>query len=101
MERRIELHYILKDLLGNDNIYFQPPETLKIKYPCIIYKRSSMDTIYANNKPYRHKKRYSVTIIDRNPDSVIPGKIAELPLCSFDTHFTKDNLNHDIYSIYY
>lgn len=100
MNKRIDLHYKLEALLGSKNVYFQPPATIKLKYPCIIYKRSSVDTIYADNEPYRHHKGYTITVIDKNPDSDIPGKIAKLPLCRFERSFTQDNLNHDIYKVY-
>lgn len=86
---------------GRQNVYFQPPSTLKMVYPCIRYKRDSLSAIHANNLPYRHQTRYQVTVIDSDPDSTIPSAIANLPLCSFDRHYTADNLNHDVFNIYY
>lgn len=101
METRLELHEMLVKLLGSRNVYFQPPEDKKLNYPCIIYKRSAPDVKFANNLPYIHKQRYSVTIIDKNPDSEILSKMNKLPYCTFDRHFKSDNLNHDIYNLYY
>lgn len=101
MNRRLELHEILVGLLGSRYVYFQPPESIKMSYPCIVYGRSSSDTIYANNKVYRNKKRYTVTVIDKNPDSDIPDKLLGLQLCKFDRHFNTNNLNHDVYTLYY
>lgn len=101
MNRRLELHDILVGILGSRYVYFQPPESIKMTYPCIVYGRSSADTIYASNKVYQHKKRYTVTVIDKNPDSDIPDKLLSLPLCKFDRHFNTNNLNHDIYTLYY
>ena len=72
-----------------------------MEYPCIVYSRIKTDDKFANNGLYLQKKRYSVKVIDRNPDSASPDKIAKLPLCSFDRHYTADNLNHDVYNIYY
>ena len=46
-------------------------------------------------------KRYEVTVIDRNPDSAIPERIATFPRCRYVTFFTKDSLNHDIFSLYF
>lgn len=89
------------DVVKNANVYFQPPENHKLNYPCIIYSRNDVDTLFANNKPYNHKTRYSVTVIDKNPDSDIPGKVADLPMCAFERHFKKDNLNHVVYNLYY
>lgn len=101
MSNRTELSSILHTILGSDNVYFQPPETVKMNYPCIIYELANVNTDFANNLPYRHTKQYTVTVIDKNPDSEIPDKIAELPLCSFDRHFASDNLNHFVFRLYY
>lgn len=101
MSRRLELHEILVGLLGSKYVYFQPPESISMTYPCIVYGRSSADTIYADNKVYRNKKRYTVTVIDKDPDSDIPDKLLGLQLCKFDRHFNTNNLNHDVYTLYY
>lgn len=45
--------------------------------------------------------RYQVTVIYRNPDSEIPSKIALLPMCSHERHYTKENLNHDVFNLYF
>lgn len=96
---RSELQTILEGL-GAVKVYFQPP-TNGIIYPCIIYERDGMDIKHANNSPYYNTKRYMITIIDRNPDSVIPDKVAALPLCAFNRFYTADNLNHDVYNLYF
>ncbi len=83
------------------HVYFQPPESLKLSYPCIVYERESADTKWADDKTYLFKKRYTVTVIDPNPDSTIIDAVAKLPLCRYDRHFTSDNLNHDVFKIYY
>ena len=98
---RIKLHETLVKILGSRNVYFQPPESIKLLYPCIIYKRSTGDTQFANDKPYTFKVRYQITYIDKNPDSEVLEKISDLPMCTFDRHFTADNLNHDIFNIYF
>lgn len=101
MGSRLQLQTLLEGILGSRNVYFQPPATVQMSYPCIVYERDRIDSDYANNRPYRHAKRYSLTVIDRNPDSLIPDKISELPMCSYSTHFTADNLHHDAFSIYF
>lgn len=99
MGSRLELHKVLKAIATN--VYFQPPSTQEMNYPCIVYSRSGLLKENANGHIYRTVKNYKATVIDRNPDSDIPDKVLQLPNCSFVTHFTKDNLNHDVYSIYY
>lgn len=101
MGLRANLQKILEDILGSDHVYFQPPETVKMKYPCIVYNLSSAQTDFADNQPYRYKKRYQITVIDRDPDSEIPDKIAMLPMCVFDRPYTANNLNHSVFYIYY
>ena len=101
MGKRIDLQTILEGILGSRNVYFQPPETVKMQYPCIVYARSDGITLFTDNKPYVHIKCYKVTIIDKNPDSEILDKVVMLPMCTFDRHYTADNLNHDTYNLYY
>lgn len=98
---RIELQALLEQVLGNRNVYFQPPESVKFDYPCIVYERSNMRIDSANNKEYRKYKRYTVTVIDEDPDSEIPDKLQDLNYCDFDRHFTLDNLNHDVFTLYF
>jgi hypothetical protein len=99
--RRIQLHQILVDLLGSTNVYFQPPSTVQMKFPCIIYSRDARDEKFADNILYLGKNRYSISVVDKNPDSDIPDKVGALPLTSFSQHYVVDNLNHDVYSTYY
>lgn len=101
MGQRLELHSILKSLLGSNNVYFQPPPTIKMNYPCIIYRRDSDKTVFSDNKLYNRKIRYQITYIDRDPDSLVPSKLAELPFSTFDRFYTADNLNHDVYKVFF
>lgn len=101
MAQRLDLQAILVDLLGSENVYFQPPSNLQMVYPCIIYKRDDISTIHANNFPYKHKKRYQVTTVDVNPDSNIHDKLADLPFCAYERSFSADNLNHDVFNLYF
>lgn len=101
MDRRREFHLILKNLLGSENVYFQPPENVTMKYPAIVYHLDDMNTAHANNDPYRISKGYLVTYIDRNPDSDMPMKLARLRTADFDRQFPSDGLYHTVFSIYY
>jgi len=101
MGRRLEFHDILKETLGSDNVYFQAPPSKAMAYPCIIYKRDQTDMKSADNRLYLHRVRYQVIVVDRNPDSVIPGKVAKLPLSIYDRFYTADGLNHDVFKIFY
>lgn len=101
MGKRLDLHAKLVAILGTRNVYFQPPANVNMVYPCIVYNRNKVITKFAGNLPYGQTKGYQLTVIDEDPDSVTPDKIAQLPSCVFDRHFTTTNLNHDIYNIYF
>lgn len=99
MGKRLDLQNLLLTLAPN--VYFQPPESLKLQYPCIVYERDYRNTQFAGNRPYRSTKRYQVTVIDKDPDSGIPDAVAALPMTTFQRFFAADDLNHDIYSLYF
>lgn len=99
MGLRSELQTVLLGI--TPNVYFQPPPSVQMQYPCIVYARSDRETDHANNKPYKHVKGYEVTVIDTDPDSSLPDQVADLPMCSFQRFFTADNLNHDVYELFF
>lgn len=101
LKKRLTLHNKLVAILGSDHVYFQPGPSITLKYPCIIYKRSTGDTKFADNKGYRFTKKYQITIIDEDPDSGLIDEMAKLPMCVFDRHYTADNLNHDVFNLYF
>lgn len=98
---RKQLHQILKNLLSSEHVYFQPPPDRQMIYPAIVYNRDASNTEFAGNLPYKRDIRYQITVIDRNPDSDIPGKIATLPQCIHDRWFAADGLNHDVFTLYF
>ena len=101
MASRIDLQKELETLLGLKHVYYQAPETVKMEYPAIRYKKSDIDTKHANDRPYINKKKYEIIVIDRTPDNAVIDKILGLPMCTYDRHYTADNLNHDVLTLYY
>ena len=101
MATRLDLHAKLISILGSKNVYFQPPESVKMQYPAIRYSLSDLENDYANNFVYNQYDRYSVTYIDKNPDNTIVKNISRLPLCQFIRHYTSDNLNHYLFELYF
>jgi hypothetical protein len=99
MGQRLQLHQLLETF--TTNVYFQPPTNVQLTYPCIVYTRDFADTKFADDIPYDHTKRYMITVIDRDPDSDIPDKVAAMPLSLFNRFYTVDNLNHDVYNVYF
>lgn len=100
MTNREKLHEKFVEVLGSRNVYFQPPSTLKIKYPCIIYSLDDTDTKHANDKPYDITKAYSVTLVDEDPDSEIADKLLEWPLCKLTGTYATEGLNHYKFLLY-
>lgn len=101
MGTRLALHEVLCDILGSDHVYFQPPASVQMKYPAIVYSRDDIENVFADNSVYKQDDAYEVIVIDADPDSEIPRKISLLPKCRFSRHYTADNLNHDAFILYY
>lgn len=101
MASRLELQTKLEELLGSKNVYYQPPESLKMNYPAIVYSKSRIDTRKANNSTYSRNTRYDITVIDKLPDNPVIDKLMELPYCSYDRLYKADNLNHDVLTLYF
>lgn len=101
------LHDILCELLGapfpdgENHCYFQPPANLQMKYPCIKYNYTNDLDLFADDLHYKHDKRYTVTVIDEDPDSEIADRMRTLLYCSSDRNFVMDGLNHFVYTLYY
>jgi hypothetical protein len=99
MGSRLELHDIFLDIV--DNVYHQPPSSVRMNYPCIKYELSDIRTDYADSTKYKNKKQYTVTIMDTNPDTTLLEDLLQMEYCSFDTHFAVDNLHHFVFTLFY
>lgn len=84
------------------NVYFQPPESVKLTYPCIVYKRATGNTRFANNAKYSYKRSYELIVIDRDPDRTLAEKVfMHFTMCREDRSFVSDNLYHNVLTLYY
>lgn len=100
--RRYELHDILCSILGStERVYFQPPESFKLKYPAIVYKLANIDETYADDRVYFAKRLYDITLMTKDPDNTYIDQILQIPGCSFDRSYIVDTLNHYVFNIYY
>ena len=104
MDKRLELDALLRKVMkgvsGVENVYFQPPENLLLKYPAIVYSRSDIRNRPADDMVYSQFTFYDLTVIDKNPDSLLVYAVASLPRCKFGRHYKSDNLNHDTFTIF-
>lgn len=101
MDRRVELHNILVKELKSRNVYFQPPESFKLQYPCIVYSLAAHNDIHADNRAYFRMKQYNMTYITKDPDDPMVDKLDDLQYCSLGHPFISENLHHFPYTIYY
>lgn len=101
MKPREELQALLEELLGSENVYYQPPESIKMRYPCIVYEKSDETNRFADDAHYMRFRRYDITVMTKDPDSDLPDKIADLDTAVFERCFKSDNIYHNIYRIYF
>ena len=101
MADRLDLQSELEKLLGNRNVYYQPPVNLSMNYPAIRYTKTDISTKFADDRVYTKRNSYELIVIDRDPDNPVIDKLLEFPYCSFNRHYVSDNLNHDVFTLYY
>lgn len=98
---RSDLHNQLVEALGNNKrVYFQPPASIKLEYPCIIYERTGAWRGSADNRAHIKAIRYQVTHISREPDSPVIEKLLDLQYCTYERYFAANQLHHDVLNIY-
>ena len=100
--RRLKLHEQLCEILGSRNVYYKPPESKKITYPCIVYHRAANRKFNADNKKYLSYDSYEVTFISKDPDSDIPDAIEDgFSRIRRESRYTAEGLYHDPYYLYF
>lgn len=97
---RETLQLRLEAIAGEGHVFFQPPPSLKLSYPAIVYSLSDIMNTHADGTVYRQNRMYSVIVIDKDPDSEISDAVSMLPEANFDRWYAADNLNHFVYTIY-
>ena len=85
---------------GDRHIYFNPPPSVRMRYPAIKYSLNNINRNFANNDGYQTLSSYEVTLIDEDPDSIYVDKILQIPYCSFNRFYIADDLNHWVFTIY-
>ena len=104
---RIELQTLLEGIMSdyaadkNQCVWLQAPSSVYLTYPCIVYNLSGRDTLHADDMKYRTLNKYTITVINHDPESELLAKIEELRYCSFDRQFSIDGLYHTVYTLYF
>lgn len=102
MDKRVKLQLELEEFDNVTMVKFQPPPSIMLTYPCIVYNLQRVYTRHADNYPYIGKDQYTITVIDPDPDSQIAKEIIKhFRYASFDRRFVADNLYHDVVTLYY
>lgn len=100
MDQRAKLQQEMEDLLGTRNVYFQPPPSIQMGYPAVVYSRVGVAARRADNSVISYHIRYQVTLISRDPEDPLIEKILMIPYCSHDRSYKQNNLNHDVFTVY-
>jgi hypothetical protein len=101
MAPRPDFQDLLENLLGSEEVYFQPPKSIRLQYPCIIYTVSDLRSVHADNMPFQTSMGYNVTVVDRNPDSPVAMAVSAIQSSRFVRNFVSDNLNHFVFNIFF
>lgn len=101
MASRPTLQEVLEKIPDVEKAYFNPPESVKMIYPCIRYSLKDIDIKHADNSAYKTINGYELILISRNPSDHIVKEILSLPMCSFDRFYNSDKLYHYIFTLYY
>lgn len=99
-DKRIDFHNTLVAIQSDLRVYYQPPATVKMEYPAIVYSRRDIGNSYADDNVYSQGMTYEVIVIDKDPDSVIVEKVSKLPKCRFERSYVYDNLYHTVFTIF-
>ncbi len=98
MSKRKELDSKLRQILPN--VYYQPPATIKMQYPCAVYSRNRTNPFFADNQKYVRKETYRITVVDENPDSVYADAVDQLVEARWVNSFSTQGLHHFVFEIY-
>lgn len=98
---RSEVHTRLQELTGYGNrVYYNPSESVKMQYPCIVYNLDALGAQHADNRPYKRHDVYSVThIYTKVSQESMSRMLADEPGFKHTHTFISDNLHHDVFTL--
>ena len=98
---RLQIQTALEAVDADLHVYYQPPASVKIKYPAIIFKLENIDQRFADDWTYNKDRSYMLTLIHKDPDNDIVDKLVwAFPKIRFDRTYISDNLYHYVYVLY-
>lgn len=101
MASRADLNDTLEKLLGNENVYYDPPESVNMRYPAIRYTLENYNVKHANNTKYTLNPAYQLILIDRDPDSKYVNDLyTQYLYISLVRKYTANGLHHWVFRLY-
>lgn len=98
---RLQVQEQLEAISDELHVYFQPPPSVRLEYPAIIYKVNDYSQEFADDRLYKKDRSYLVTLVHYDPDNDIVEKLLwAFPKMRFDRTYTSDNLYHYVYVLY-
>lgn len=107
MEKQLKWEQLRDQLYlvnNTKNVYYNPPSSIRMNFPCFRFELNNIDVKHADNKAYARKPRWAVTYISRNLEDieVVSKQMLDIfPYCNFDTSFRADNLEHAVFNLYF
>lgn len=100
-ERREDFQEHLKKVFDGVEVYYMPPESIRMTYPCFVINLDHVDNLYSNGCIYSSRICFTVTYISRHVDDYIIGDMLNAQLyTSFDRVYVADNLRHYVFGVY-
>ena len=100
MGQRQKLHKQLELALGSKRVYYQPPPSVKLEYPCIIYSKTDRELLRADDSVYKSFDRYQVVVLYTDPDLEATDHVLSLPWATYNRHYAVNNVYHDVLYVY-
>lgn len=82
-------------------VYYEPPSSIQMSYPCIVYHYTNDRDDYADNKRYFANKQYTVTVMDPDEDSLLAERVKDIPYCSLASRYSTEGLTYWVYTLYF
>lgn len=102
MNKRVALQNLLTSFQTQagetPHVYFDPPESVKMTYPCFVYHYIGNSDVKANDQVYLRSEEYTVRYITKKADPILPEAIMDLPYVTFENHYTSENLHHFMFT---
>ncbi len=98
-EKRLLFDEAIKEATGLTHVYYDPPESIFMEYPAIVYKKTNMPSEYADGLKYIKHLAFEVKLICEDADSKYVDILHDFKFSNFNRHYIADDLHHDVFTI--